>query len=139
MDRTTGKIIASSAGHEFPILRGGTGEFQLLKDKHGFVLGGMEMSRYKEYEICLEQGGTLFVYSDGAPEATNASDELFGTDRMLEALNRDPDLQPEELCKALDEAINVFVGEAPQFDDLTMLCVRYNGWEAEADREAEQN
>ena len=127
LDRTTGKIVASSAGHEYPMLRDSDGEFTLLKDKHGFVLGGMEMSKYTEYEICLAPGATIFLYTDGAAEATSAAEELFGTDRMLEALNRDPGLQPEELCGAMTDAIDAFVGEAPQFDDLTMLCIRYNG------------
>ena len=130
LDRTTGKITAVSAGHEFPLLRGSTGNFELLKDRHGFVLGGMDMTRYREYEIELPPGGTLYVYTDGAAEATNSQDELFGTDRMLDALNQNPELHPEGLCKAMVAAIDEFVGEAPQFDDLTMLCIRYNGWEA---------
>ena len=129
MDRTTGKIVASSAGHEYPILRDSNGDFTLMKDKHGFVLGGMDMSKYTEYEIQLTPGSTIFLYTDGAAEATSAANELFGTDRMLEALNRDPKLQPEELCSAMTDAIDAFVGDAPQFDDLTMLCVRYNGRE----------
>ena len=130
LDRTTGKIIASNAGHEYPILCTGDDGFRLMKDKHGFVLGGMDMSKYKEYEIELTPGSTLFLYSDGAPEATNASDQLFGTDQMLSVLNRDPKLRPEELCSEMAKAIDDFVGEAPQFDDLTMLCVRYNGWDS---------
>ncbi len=127
LDRTTGKITAASAGHEYPILRGSTGEFRLIKDKHGFVIGGMEGCKYKEYELELEPGSTLFLYTDGAAEATNSAEELFNTDRMLEALNKDPELQPEELWKAMDRAIDEFVGDAPQFDDLTMVCIRYNG------------
>ena len=129
LDRTTGKITAASAGHEFPIMREPDGEYRLIKDRHGFVLGAMDISKYKEYELELKPGGTLLVYSDGAPEATNASDELFGTDRMLEAMNRYPEDHPKEVIEHLTEAINEFVGDAPQFDDLTMLCIRYNGWE----------
>ena len=87
------------------------------------------MSRYRDYEIVLPPGGVLYLYTDGAAEATSIENELFGTDRMLDALNQNPDLNPEGLCKAMVDAIDVFVGEAPQFDDLTMLCIRYNGWE----------
>ena len=129
LDRTTGKITAASAGHEFPIMRDPDGEYRLIKDRHGFVLGAMDISKYKEYELELKPGGTLLVYSDGAPEATNASDELFGTDRMLEAMNKYPEDHPKEVIEHLTEAINEFVADAPQFDDLTMLCIRYNGWE----------
>lgn len=127
LDRKTGKIIASSAGHEFPILRGAKGDYELIRDKHGFVLGGMDMSRYKEYELQMEPGGTLLVYTDGAPEATNGAKEMFGTDRMLEVMNQDTSLNPEDTIKHLEQEINGFVGDAPQFDDLTMLCIRYLG------------
>ena len=127
LDRKTGKIIASSAGHEFPILRGAKGDYELIRDKHGFVLGGMDMSRYKEYELQMEPGGTLLVYTDGAPEATNGAKEMFGTDRMLEVLNQDTSHNPEDTIKHLEQEINGFVGDAPQFDDLTMLCIRYLG------------
>ena len=127
LDRTSGKIVAASAGHEFPILRKEGEEFSLIKDRHGFVLGGMEMSKYREYELELGKGGVLFVYTDGAAEATNAEQQLFGTDRMLEALNTHPCGHPREVIDVMDRAISDFVGSAPQFDDLTMLCVRYIG------------
>ena len=90
----------------------------------GFVIGGMNGIRYKEYEFTLEKGGTLFLYTDGVAEATNANNELFGTDRMLEALNRDPDADPKALLNNMKQAVDEFVGEAPQFDDLTMLGVK---------------
>ena len=127
LDLSSGRIVAANAGHENPMLRGKEGPFEMFRDKHGFVLGGMDMSRYKEYELTLEPGGTLFVYTDGAAEATNTEEQLFGTDRMLEALNQDPSLMPKELCETMSSSIDAFVGDAPQFDDLTMLCVRYNG------------
>jgi serine phosphatase RsbU (regulator of sigma subunit) len=127
MDRRTGVIVATSAGHEFPMIKEAGGEFTLFKDKHGFVLGGMDDSKYKEYEITLTPGSTFFIYTDGAAEATNIDDELFGTDRMLDVLNEAPDRSPEELCKAMEDSAMAFTGEAPQFDDLTLLCVRYDG------------
>ena len=87
--------------------------------------------RYKDWseanELELKPGGTILVYTDGAPEATNASDELFGTDRMLESLNRHLSDTPRELVEHLKEDIDAFVGDAPQFDDLTALCVQWNG------------
>ena len=121
---STGKVRAANAGHEYPALRRADGSFELLKDKHGFVLGGMEGLRFKEYEFEIEPGGALFVYTDGVAEATDTADQLFGTDRMLDALNIDPDAAPEKLISSVKEAIDVFVGEAPQFDDTTMLCFK---------------
>jgi len=82
---STGRITAASAGHEFPAVCGPDRKFELLKDKHGFVLAGMEGARYRDYEIQLERGGSIFVYTDGVPEATDADSKMFGSERMLEA------------------------------------------------------
>lgn len=127
MDITSGHVIASNAGHEYPMLKKADGSFELFKDKHGFVIGGMPDMKYKDYEFDIEKGGTLFLYTDGAPEATDVNEQLFGTKRMLDALNKAPDDHPKALIDRMTEAINDFVGEAPQFDDLTMLCVKYSG------------
>ena len=125
LDTETGIITAANAGHEYPVLMQAGGQFELVKDKHGFVIGGMDGMRYKEYELTLTPGSRLFLYTDGVPEATNAKNELFGTDRMLEALNEAPDAAPEMILKNVRKAVDGFVKDAEQFDDLTMLCVEY--------------
>ena len=127
LELSTGKLTAANAGHEFPALRQPNGKFELYKDKHGFVIGGMEGVRYKEYEIQLEPGSKLFVYTDGVAEATSAEKELYGTERMIDALNADPDAAPEQILKNVRASVDGFVKEAEQFDDLTMLCVEYKG------------
>lgn len=123
LEISTGKVTAANAGHEYPILKKANGEFELLKDKHGFVIGGMDGIRYKEYEFTLEKGGTLFLYTDGVAEATDADNQLFGTARMLDALNKDPNARPKQLLENMKAAVDEFVGDSPQFDDLTMLGV----------------
>ena len=127
LDTNTGKITAANAGHEYPVLMQAGGPFELVKDKHGFVIGGMEGIRYKEYELQLTPGAKLFLYTDGVPEATDAAHELFGTERMLGALNTLPASSPEELLKQVRKAVDDFVKDAEQFDDLTMLCLEYKG------------
>lgn len=129
MQISTGHMVCANAGHEYPAIRRVGGQYELLHDKHGFVLAGMEGSRYREYEITLEKGDSLFVYTDGVPEATNAENELFGTDRMLEALNQNPDAASEEVIREVQKAMEVFVKQAPQFDDITMLSMIYKGKE----------
>ena len=124
LEISTGKVTAANAGHEYPIIKKADGSFELFKDKHGFVIGGMDGMKYKEYEFVLEKGGTLFLYTDGVAEATNSKNELFGTDRMLDALNADPNASPKELLINMKQAVDEFVGDAPQFDDLTMLGVK---------------
>jgi sigma-B regulation protein RsbU (phosphoserine phosphatase) len=127
LEISTGKITAANAGHEFPMLMKPDGDYELFKDVHGFVIGGMEGMSYSEYEIQLEKGGMLYLYTDGVPEATNADEELYGIDRMTEALNLEPGAKPERLLEVVKEQVDIFVGEAPQFDDLTMLSITYNG------------
>ena len=124
---STGRFMAANAGHEYPAVRRGDGSFELLKDKHGFVIGGMEGSEYQEYELALGKGDTLFLYTDGVPEATDAESQMFGTDRMLDALNQTPDAVPKARLEQVRSAVDAFVGDAPQFDDMTMLTLRWDG------------
>lgn len=123
LEISTGKMICANAGHEFPVVRHGDGDYELIKDRHGFVLAGLEGSKYKEYELDLKPGDRLFVYTDGVPEATDAHNELFGTDRMMNVLNNNKDLNCNALLPVIKKDIDRFVGEAPQFDDITMLSL----------------
>ncbi|HCI73649.1 MAG TPA: hypothetical protein DHV42_03805 [Lachnospiraceae bacterium] len=124
---STGHVIASNAGHEFPVLQDKTGRYDLYHDKHGLVVGGMSGVRYQDYEFDLDPGQTLFLYTDGVPEATTAENEQFGTERMIEALNKKQDADPRELVHYMLRTVDDFDGDVPQFDDITMLALRYNG------------
>ena len=126
LELSTGKLTAANAGHEYPYLMR-NGKFEMFKDKHGFVVGGMEGTRYKEYEIQLEPGDALFVYTDGVPEANDENRNLFGMDRLTEALNRDPEGDCRIQIQNVKQAVKDFVKDADQFDDLTMLCMKYYG------------
>ena len=127
LDIPSGKLTAVNAGHEYPVLKTPEGMYELIKDKHGIAVGIMEGAKYREYEWELTPGSSLFVYTDGLPEANNAEEKLYGVERMLAALNGVPEAGPEELLKSVRASVDAFVGEAPQFDDLTMLCLRYHG------------
>ena len=127
LEISTGRLTAANAGHEYPVLMQPDGKFELVKDKHGFVIGGMEGMRYKEYELTLTPGSKLFLYTDGVPEATNTEGELFGTERMLAALNEKTSARPEEMLKNMRRAVDGFVKDAEQFDDLTMLGFEFKG------------
>ena len=130
LELSTGRMDCSSAGHEYPAICR-DGKFELFRDKHGLVLGGMDGAKYRDYEITLAKGDKLFVYTDGVPEATNAYNEMYGTDRMIEALNIDAGAEPKEILRIVRASVDEFVGNAEQFDDLTMVCVHYRGTEKE--------
>ena len=127
LEISTGKLTAANAGHEYPVVMQPDGIFEFIKDKHGFVIGGMEGVQYKEYELTLKPGAKLFLYTDGVPEATSAEKELFGPDRLLQALNADRSAEPVQVLKNVRAHVDAFVKEAEQFDDLTMLCLEYKG------------
>lgn len=125
LEISTGRLVAANAGHEYPAICYGDGRYELYKDRHGFVIGGMSGMKYKNYELTLTPGARLFVYTDGIPEATSRDNELFGTDRMVEALNKNPSADPCETLKNVRSAVDGFVKDAEQFDDMTMLCLVY--------------
>ena len=127
LEISTGKLVAANAGHEYPVVKHGDGSFEVLRDKHGFVIGGMAGMKYKEYELTLEPGSKLFLYTDGVPEATDAENNMFGADRMLEALNEEKDGTTVDILKHVRTSVDGFVNGAEQFDDLTMLCMEYRG------------
>ncbi len=127
LEISTGRLTAANAGHEYPVIRRAGGPFELFKDRHGLVIGAMSASKYREYELQLHPGDKLFVYTDGVPEATAADNDMFGAERMLAALNGQPDGTPEQQLKAVRRAVDDFMQGAEQFDDLTMLCLQYAG------------
>ena len=124
LELSTGRLTYSNAGHEDPaVFRKKEGKFELVKTKHGFCAGGMRGMQYLDFDLTLEKGDRLFIYTDGVPEATDAGDNMFGLDRMTETLNDNTSGTLEELLDGMKSQIDRFVGDAPQFDDLTMLCL----------------
>ena len=126
LEISTGTLRAANGGHEYPILKRGD-QFELYKEPHGCPLGFMDDSEYEEYVIEMKPGDKLFVYTDGVPEATAADQQMFGTDRTLEVLNRDVSASPKQMLEHIKEGVDAFVKDAEQFDDLTMLALEYKG------------
>ena len=125
LDLTTGLVKFANAGHNPPLLKRADGSFEYLKTRAGFVLAGMEGVRYRPGEITLNPGDRLFLYTDGVPEATNVDNKLYGEDRLLTFMNQNSTMEATSLLPALKANIDEFVGEAPQFDDITMLMFDY--------------
>ncbi len=129
VDLKTGILTAANAGHEYPALKPPDGTFEIIQDKHGFVVGGIKGAKYSDYELKLRPGSKLFVYTDGVTEAQNSRKEMFGLDRTVCALNRAADDTPEGIIVKVRGEIQDFMGEAEQFDDITMLSFEYLGTE----------
>ncbi len=127
LEISTGKVIASNAGHDDAMIYRSGGEFELLKTKHGLVVGAMQGLKYKNFEFQLGEGDKLFLYTDGVPEATDKDNRMFTIERTVNTLNENKEMPPHEILDAVKESVNKFVGDAPQFDDLTMLCIQMNG------------
>ena len=127
LELSTGKLIASNAGHEKPIIKHAEGDYEMIIDKHGLVVGAMGGIRYRNYELRLYPGSKLFIYTDGLMEAADEKDGIFGSERALETLNRAKDAPPQELLEYVKSEVKRFEGGAPRFDDLTLLCLEYYG------------
>ena len=125
LDLTTGNMQFANAGHNPPLLKRAGGSFEYLKTRAGFVLAGMEGIRYRVGELTLCPGDRLFLYTDGVPEATNTENKLYGEGRLLDFMNQNANVNAVELLPSLKANIDEFVGEAPQFDDITMLMFDY--------------
>ena len=127
IDLKTGKGVAANAGHEHPALCHKDGKFELVEYQHSPAVAIMENMKFEQHDFKLEPGDVLFMYTDGVTEATNKNEKLFGTNRMVDSLNGCPNADPRAIIETVATEIAKFVAEAEQFDDITMLCFRYNG------------
>ena len=133
VDLKTGEIKCANAGHEYPAVMRAGGGYELFKDRHGLALAAMDGMKYKEYELHLDPGDRIFVYTDGVPEAINSETEQYGTERMIKALNRAAKATLKGGLSSVMEDLAAFVGKEDQFDDITMLSFSYIGSEKAVD------
>lgn len=127
IDLRTGHIDFASAGHNPPAIRHKDGSVEFIPSKAGLVMAAMEDTVYKQQSYEMKKGDTLFLYTDGVTEATNSENKLFGDDRLLETIKKSGDLDTANTCTFVKKEIDKFVQDVPQFDDITMLAVKFNG------------
>ena len=130
LEISTGKCSVVNAGHEHPAVCKAGEKYELIVYKHAMPIGTMEGLRFKQHEFQMNPGDIFFVYTDGVAEATNRNNELYGPERMLDALNLDTGADPKKVLLNVKKDIDSFVDGAEQFDDITMLCLRYHGPES---------
>ena len=123
IDLKTGDVEFADAGHELPLVIHTDGSVEGFKPtKKRPPLATMEDLQFLLDRFNLAPGDKLFLYTDGVPEATNAENELYGMDRLKAVLEKNCKATPEEILVAVRADVDAFVGDAPQFDDLTMLA-----------------
>ena len=127
IDLRTGHIDFASAGHNPPAVRHSDGSVEFIKSKAGLVMAAMEETIYKPQTYDLKKGDTLFLYTDGVTEATNSNNVLFGDNRLLATLKMGGERSTADTCTLVKKEIDNFVQDAPQFDDITMLAIKFNG------------
>lgn len=125
----TGEVRFANAGHNPPVIMRTDGTVEYIRGKAGFVLAGMEGVKYTLQNLQMNEGDVIFLYTDGVVEATNKDNELYGEDRLLECLKRIDinQVSMDYLCCEVIGSVGQFVGEAEQFDDITMLALKYKG------------
>ena len=128
IDLETGHAVCCNAGHEYPIIKRANGSYELYKQKHNMALAVMPDMPYKEYELDFKRGDCIFVYTDGIPEAINLKQEAYGTDRLVDVLNKYKDLSQKDILGFTRQDIRLFVGKADQFDDVTMIGFKFLGF-----------
>ncbi len=121
-----GKLLSCNAGNNPPLLLGRDGSVRRL-EKGGLPIGPFEGATYEEEETPLRAGDTLILYSDGVSDAADANDEAFGEERLLRCLSGGCAMEPEQLIEHVLGEVRVFAADRPQFDDITLLVVRYAG------------
>lgn len=126
LELSTGHLTCSNAGHEYPALRQ-NGHFSIVEDSHSPVLGARAKIKFKEYDLQLQPGDAIFIYTDGVPEARNGDKAFYGMERLEQILNHAVNNSPQEILQMVEADVNSFCDGAEQFDDLTMLCLEYKG------------
>ncbi len=125
LDLVTGEFTYINAGHEMPFISRGGGHFEPYKIKPNIVLAIKKNRSFEGGTIMLNPGDRIFQYTDGVTEATAGDGGMYGMDRLEAILDRVSDRKANEVLPAVKADIDAFVGEAPQFDDITMLCLDY--------------
>ncbi len=125
LNTKTGEVTYANAGHNPPLVCHADGSVTYLKSQPGLVLAAMEGICYWANSIQLEPGDLLYLYTDGVTEAMNADNGLYGENRLLEVLEHNINADVHAICENIKTDVDAFAGDAPQFDDITMLTLRY--------------
>lgn len=125
----TGELNFVNAGHNAPLIKKVNGSYEYLDGfKPNLVLSGLKNYKYRVNTINCDLGDELYLYTDGVTEAINSTEELYGNERLKDFLNSLPEnTSSGDICSAIKKNVDEFIGEAPQFDDITMLSLRFFG------------
>ena len=131
LNTRTGEVTYANAGHNPPFIRHSDGSAEMVKSRPGLVLAGMEGIRYRANTVQLKPGDLLYLYTDGVTEAVDVANNLYGEARLEAVLQQKNVGDVKTVCRQVKENVDNFVGDAPQFDDITMLALKYTPAEEE--------
>ena len=124
----TGKLSYVNAGHNQPLIKQDSNNFEYMKTHPNLVLGGMEGIKYNEHEINLNAGDMVFLYTDGVTEANDNYNGFYGQNRLKETINENKNKKLNDIINEITKDIDKFCNNSEQYDDITMLIIKYNGW-----------
>ena len=125
----SGEISYVNAGHNPPLIRQNNGDFEYFQSSHNLVLGGIEDIPYNEYALNFKPGDMIFLYTDGVTEANNDYHGFYGEDRLKETINKFKDESLNMIITKIKDDIRSFCDNQDQYDDVTMVILKYNGWD----------
>ena len=134
LELSSGTLTYVNAGHNPPLLKKADGEFEYMRERTGFVLAGMDGTKYRQKTLTVKPGDRLFLYTDGVTEATDSRQQLYGEERLGDFLNSHSRYDTTEMLRYLQDDLYEFTGSAPQFDDITMLLMDFKGAEHMSER-----
>ncbi|MGE4280738.1 MAG: SpoIIE family protein phosphatase [Magnetospirillum sp.] len=139
VDIRSGEVAFCNAGHPPPlILRQGT-DVEAIRDVSGVALGVMEDLEYDTGTFMVAPGDAIVLYTDGVTEAQDVAEKLYDEPRLIQTLGGLGAIHPEQIISTVQQSVEVFVGDAPQFDDITMLSLRFDRYgESAAGQDAPQ-
>lgn len=124
----SGKLSYVNAGHNQPLIMHDSDNFEYMDTRPNLVIGGMDDIRYQEHEIDLNAGDMIFLYTDGITEANDSYSEFYGADRLKEIINKNKNEELGDIIGEINKDIEGFCNNSEQFDDITMLIIKYKGW-----------
>jgi sigma-B regulation protein RsbU (phosphoserine phosphatase) len=127
LDIRNGNLKYINAGHNPPLIIKKSKDPMWIKEKSGIFPGAFKKSKYKQFELQMEKGDTMLLYTDGVTEAFNSAHEAYGNERLFDIMKFNDCSNAPQIINKIYKDIDDFTGSMEQYDDITMLCIQFKG------------